>query len=264
MKSPLPLLLAGGALLVMKSKSSKKAATGDEKSWEGPTPVTNTHQDGTVSGGAPVPDAPASGASDAEIDAIMTLPPFKASNEVVFNAALSEFAVGASWRYATLDKWLNVRRLDGWLETKSNEAPSYYASSDQRSQESFLEEALSGLRDVAATGLGATLGLSAMSLLFLKGILVASPIGTAAVVTTAALGYAGAKYFDHDMSAEKESYIKQTGALALLRFTETNYVLVGPNRSKVLIADLVRTKAVTDFLGVVGAYIVRFQASTYS
>jgi len=192
--------------------------------------------------------------SEAELKAV---PPFGSANEVVFNATLSDFDIGATWRYATLDKWLNGRRTSGWLATKSDGAPEFTVD---KSAYDYFADAFADIAHV-----GSSIGLLYVGLYLMPALPVAVPVAAAATAGVSIMSLVHYNLLGN--SIDDEAHMKKiegSGALAFKRFVETQKVLVGPERIPVPIKDLKRTQAVVDFLKVVSDYIARFQSSTYT
>lgn len=186
------------------------------------------------------------------------VPALKSGDEVVFNATLTDYDVGPTWRYATLDSWLNGLRTSGQLATKSNGASEDVTG---KSVQYWMQRAGAGIASVGVMGggvLAVAYGTAAV------GAVASAPVAAAVGATTFVLtSVLGTGLQDAALSDIHRMQIEVTGARALERFVKTQSVLVGPERIPVKISQLKRTDAVVEFLKEVTDYIARFQSSIY-
>jgi len=188
------------------------------------------------------------------------VPALKSGDEVVFNATLSDYDVGATWRYATLDNWLNGLRISDQLATKSDGASEDVTG---QSVNYWLDRAMAGVTSVGFVAGGivaAEYGAAAVA-----ALAVATPVAVAAAAAGVIMGSVFlAAWQGLFLDNIRKKQIEVTGARALDKFVRTQKVLVGPGRIPVRIKDLKRTPDVVDFLKEVSDYIARFQSSTYN
>lgn len=102
------------------------------------------------------------------------LPQMQSGDEVVFSADFTRYEVGATWRYRTLDAWLNERRIEGKLLTKQMVEPGLLYQFLVDNPSTFLGELFGASKETGKWIYGslwavATLGITVQAMGYAAG-----------------------------------------------------------------------------------------------